>query len=173
MKIGKGILELGILGLNNNRTNEKISVTDLGRLARQTLSFEPLSQIFTVSDMRTRTISKNNGISDYWRKLDEEIELIKQGKNPDTIAVIDSTGENIYEPGTKLIHSKPVPKIFAHEIGHALGLKHPIDRCNYLGCVEYIEECPYSRELMGCGLHSLGINGFSERDTTKLRGLLN
>ena len=163
-------IRLGIIGFTY-KWQQKLSVADLERLGKNALGFYPLSNIFTISAIKTRKVCGK-----YWPSKDsiesEEIDGMK--KDTEVIAIIRRRNLCWADTDEKKVYSIDNPIVTAHELGHIVGLKHPSSKCNYGECSEeYFKQCPYSENIMGCNPLSKEVREFSSKDINQLENLAN
>ena len=153
MKIGNGPLNISMIGFSDNG---EFSIPKLKELAKATLDFHPLGDIFNIDYIE----SKSN--EDYFKFLwlDKGLKL---KKDLDIIAIIKNTELPRYDRGN-IVYSHMDPAILAHELGHALRLKHFSINC----CIYHYDkvDCPYLEYIM-CSVRN-DIKGFSPENIEKL-----
>ncbi|MFH1585588.1 MAG: hypothetical protein ABIB79_02385 [archaeon] len=163
-----GKLKLGILGLYTN--GNKITCEELKDLSRKALSFYPLKNIFEVSCVDSRDLRlchPGRGVEQ------REAIKFKAINELDSIVAIQKDGLCKYDGILKIIYSEEDPIVLAHEIGHSLGLKHPVLRCGQRICDKiYRSRCEYSKDLMGCANLTKETFGFSKKDIIQLEAKL-
>ncbi len=154
--IGVGPLELGVLGIN-------ISEDNIRKLVGEALSFHPLGRIFHL-DEKIRITDNDIDI------LIGSINIYECNDSVDQLIILSKMNRSEYDLENGLVYSELSHIEFAHELGHALGLEHPVKRCHEGICtLKYMQHiCPYSRDIMGCTVNQTETFGFTKEDIKKL-----
>jgi|SRR3989344_1802335 len=170
MNIGNGPLEIGMIGFSENG---ELSIPQLKDLAKSTLEIYPLGDIFHLSDINITRIPDVSGFVIEFYEL-SEMEKMRLTRNFDVIAAIKENVLPRCHPDGKYLYSKLSPMVFAHELGHALGLDPFFISCcspylfNELKTLEETQ-CPYWGYVMCGDRHAiLGNRGFSPENIEKL-----